>query len=119
MQDGIALLLRQDGYDAHLAKLRRTLAAQQGALLAALKKHFPAGYRVTQPDGGYFVWVELPRGVDALEVHRQALDRGISVAPGPIFSPRREFRNCLRLNYGHPWTEELERAIATLGTFVR
>jgi DNA-binding transcriptional MocR family regulator len=119
VQDGIALLLRQDGYDAHLAKLRRTLAAQQAALLAALKKHFPAGYRVTQPEGGYFVWVELPRGVDALEVHRLALEQGISVAPGPIFSPRREFRNCLRLNYGHPWTAELDRAIATLATLVR
>jgi DNA-binding transcriptional MocR family regulator len=119
VQDGIALLLRQDGYDAHLAKLRRTLGAQQGSLLAALKKHFPAGYRVTQPEGGYFVWVELPRGVDALEVHRLALDRGISVAPGPIFSPRREFRNCLRLNYGHPWTPDFDRAIATLATLLR
>jgi DNA-binding transcriptional MocR family regulator len=119
VQDGIALLLRQDGYDAHLGKLRRTLAAQQGALLAALKKHFPAGYRVTQPEGGYFVWVELPRGVDALEVHRLALEQGISVAPGPIFSPRREFRNCLRLNYGHPWRAEFDRAIATLATLLQ
>jgi DNA-binding transcriptional MocR family regulator len=46
----------------------------------------------------------------------QALDQGISVAPGPIFSPRREFRNCLRLNYGHPWTPDFDRAIQTLGT---
>jgi DNA-binding transcriptional MocR family regulator len=65
------------------------------------------------------VWVELPRGVDALEVHRLALDQGISVAPGPIFSPRREFRNCLRLNYGHPWTAEFDRAIATLATLLK
>jgi DNA-binding transcriptional MocR family regulator len=115
VQDGIALFLRQDGYDAHLAKLRHTLAAQQAALLASLKKHFPAGYRVTCPDGGYFVWLEMPRGVDALEIHRQALEQGISVAPGPIFSPRREFRNCLRLNYGHPWTPDFDRAIAKLG----
>jgi DNA-binding transcriptional MocR family regulator len=115
VQDGIALLLRHDGYEAHLTRLRRTLAAQQTSLLAALQKHFPSGYRVTRPEGGYFVWVELPRGIDALEVHAQALEQGISVAPGPIFSPRREFRNCLRLNYGHPWSVEAERAIAKLG----
>jgi DNA-binding transcriptional MocR family regulator len=115
VQDGIALLLRQDGYDAHLTRLRRTLAAQQVSLLGALQKHFPSGYRVTRPEGGYFVWVELPRGADALEVHRLALEQGISVAPGPIFSPRREFRNCLRLNYGHPWSAENERAIVKLG----
>jgi DNA-binding transcriptional MocR family regulator len=118
IQDGIALYLRQDGYDAHLAKLRTTLAAQQSAMLASLQKHFPNGYRVTRPDGGYFVWAELPRGVDALELHRLALEQGISLAPGPIFSPRREFRNCVRLNYGHPWTPELDRAIARLGQLV-
>jgi DNA-binding transcriptional MocR family regulator len=119
IQDGISLFLKEDGYDSHLARLRTTLEAQQGALLASLQKHFPNGYRVTQPNGGYFVWVELPRGVDVLEVHRLALDQGISVAPGPIFSPRREFRNCLRLNTGHPWTPELDRAIARLGQLVR
>ncbi len=119
IQDGIASYLRQEGYDAHLAKLRATLAAQQSALLGSLQKHFPNGYRVTRPEGGYFVWVELPRGVDALEVHRLALEQGISVAPGPIFSPRREFRNCLRLNSGHPWTAELDRAIGRLGQLVR
>ncbi|MEP7244582.1 MAG: PLP-dependent aminotransferase family protein [Gammaproteobacteria bacterium] len=118
VQDGIALLLRQDGYDAHLAKLRRTLASQQGSLLSALQKHLPNGYRVTRPEGGYFLWVELPRGVDSLEVHRLALDQGISVAPGPIFSPRREFRNCLRLNYGHPWSAELDGAVAKLGKII-
>ncbi len=119
IQDGVALYLKQDGYDAHLARLRKTLASQQSALLASLQKHFPNGYRVTRPDGGYFVWVELPRDVNALDVHRLALDRGITVAPGPIFSPRREFRNCLRLNTGHPWTPELDRAVQTLGQLVR
>jgi DNA-binding transcriptional MocR family regulator len=119
IQDGIALYLRQDGYDAHLAKLRATLRSQQAALLASLQKHFPNGYRVTRPEGGYFVWVELARGVDALEVHRLALDQGISLAPGPIFSPRREFRNCIRLNYGHAWSPEADRALATLGRLVR
>jgi len=118
MQDGIALYLRQEGYDAHLTKLRSTLAAQQTELLASLQRHFPNGYRVTRPEGGYFVWVELPRGVDSLEVHRLALEQGISIAPGPIFSPRREFKNCVRLNYGHPWTPELDRAIAKLGQLV-
>jgi DNA-binding transcriptional MocR family regulator len=119
IQDGIALYLRQDGYDAHLAKLRKTLGTQQSALLASLQKHFPNGYRVTRPEGGYFVWVELPRGADALELHRLALEQGMSIAPGPIFSPRREFKNCVRLNYGHPWTPELDRAIAKLGQLVR
>ncbi len=114
VQEGLAQVLRRGRYDAHLAKLRRTLAAQQASLLDALRKHWRGDYRVTRPDGGYFVWLELPRGVDGLELHRRALEQGISMAPGPIFSPRREYRNCLRLNYGHPWTADLDRGIQRL-----
>jgi DNA-binding transcriptional MocR family regulator len=114
VQEGIAEMLRRGGYDAHLTKLRRSLATQQAALLGALRRHWRGGYRVTQPDGGYFVWLELPRGVDSLELHGRALEDGISLAPGPIFSPRREYSNCVRLNYGHPWSPELERAVERL-----
>jgi DNA-binding transcriptional MocR family regulator len=118
IQDGIAQFLRHDGYDAHLKQLRRTLAAQQAALLKCLHEHWPAGYRVTRPEGGYFVWLELPRSLDCLELHRLALEQGISIAPGPIFSPRREFRNCIRLNCGHPWSAALDGAVRRLGGLV-
>jgi len=71
--------------------------------------------RATRPAGGYFLWVELPEGVDALQLHRQALAQGISTAPGPIFSASRSFAHCLRLNYGHEWNARSEAALATLG----
>lgn len=114
VQDAIAGLLAHESYDAHLKKLRRALASQQKSLLDAVRKHFPAGCRVTKPDGGYFVWLELPEGTDSLELHRLALERGISIAPGPIFSPRREYRRCVRLNFGHPWSTEVDRAVRQL-----
>ncbi|MBY0240399.1 MAG: PLP-dependent aminotransferase family protein, partial [Burkholderiaceae bacterium] len=60
-------------------------------------------------------WVELAAGVDTLALQRTALEHGISIAPGPMFSARREYRNCLRLNYGHPWNGVQEDAMATLG----
>lgn len=77
--------------------------------------YFPPGTRATRPEGGYFLWVELPEGCDALHIHRQALAQGISVAPGPIFSASHAFTNCLRLNYGHTWNARTEQALATLG----
>jgi len=110
VQDAIAAVLQHETYDAHLRKLRRSLAAQQQSLLRAVRQHFPA-QRVTEPEGGYFVWLELPPATDSLELHRLALKHGISLAPGPIFSPRREYRNCVRLNYGHPWSAQLDRAV--------
>jgi DNA-binding transcriptional MocR family regulator len=114
-QAGLAAYLEKGGYDKHLRKLRRTLAEQQTCLAQAIGEHFPPGTRATRPAGGYFLWVEMPNQVDALEVHRQALLQGISVAPGPIFSAQRGFTNCLRLNYGHAWDARTERAVATLG----
>ena len=52
--------------------------------------------------------------MDALQLHRQALEQGISIAPGPIFSAKREFGHCIRLNFGHPIDARLRAAVATL-----
>ncbi len=114
-QLALAAYLGQGGYDRHLRQLRAALARQQAAMLAAVAAHFPPGTRVTHPQGGYFLWLVLPDGVDALALHRSALAHGIGIAPGPIFSAKRAFRNCLRLNYGHPWDASHEAAMATLG----
>ena len=64
------------------------------------------------------MWVELPDGVDSLRIQQQAISLGISVAPGPMFSANRSFRNCLRLNYGHLVDERAQEALATVGRLV-
>ena len=119
IQNGVALMLRQEAYEAHLVKLRQALRAQQQQALRSIRKHFPPDYRLATPEGGYFLWLELPPNVDALEVHRLALAANISIAPGPMFSARREFRNCLRLNCGHPWSPVMDRAIAEVARIIR
>ena len=83
-------------------------------MVAEIERSFPSGTRLARPRGGYFLWVELPPTVDALALHRQALAQGISIAPGPIFSAKREFRNCIRINTGHPWSPQIANAVATL-----
>ncbi len=118
VQAGLATYLEKGGFDKHLRKLRQTLATQQVTFAQAVGHYFPPGTRATRPGGGYFLWVEMPQEVNALEVHRLALSHGISVAPGPIFSATRSFTNCLRLNYGHGWDARTEQAVATLGRIV-
>jgi DNA-binding transcriptional MocR family regulator len=119
IQQGIAQMLQQGGYDSHLAGLRQTWAAQQTAAMDALRRYFPPGYRVARPGGGYFLWVECAAEVDSLEVHRLALNSGITIAPGPMFSARRQYRNFIRLNYGHPWTPAMDRAVQRIGQLLR
>jgi DNA-binding transcriptional MocR family regulator len=119
VQAAIASYLGKGIYERHLRRLRHALLSQQAAYVASLQRHFPAGTKWTLPAGGYFLWVELPGGVDAIELHRAALAQRISVAPGPIFSARKEFRNAIRLNYGHPFTPKVDAAIRKLGDLVR
>lgn len=117
-QAAIADYLTKGGYDKHLRQLRHALSVQQSAMMQAVVRHFPRGTRSTRPGGGYFLWIELPGKVDTLEIHRQALALGISVAPGPMFSAHRRFANCLRINYGHPWSTKTEEALMTLGRLI-
>jgi DNA-binding transcriptional MocR family regulator len=119
IQLGVAQMLKRGGYESHLARLRGMLANQQAVALESLHRHFPAGYRVAVPAGGYFLWVECAAAVDSLAVHRLALDSGITIAPGPMFSARRQFGNFIRLNYGHPWRSETDRAIRRLAAILR
>lgn len=118
-QAAIADYLQHGGYDRHLRKLRYALEGQQLSMLAAIARHFPAQTRVSHPSGGYFLWLELPEQMEALKLFHMALAQGISIAPGPIFSPTRRFGNCIRLNYGSPWNEGAEQAMETLGRIVR
>jgi DNA-binding transcriptional MocR family regulator len=118
-QAAIADYLQHGGYDRHLRKLRNSLEDQLRAMLGAVARYFPAQTRVSQPSGGYFLWLELPEQIDSLKVFQVALAQGISIAPGPMFSPTRRFKNCIRLNYGSPWSETSERAMETLGKIIR
>lgn len=118
-QVALAKYLQKGGYDKHLRNLRHTLLVNQIKFIAAIERHFPEGTRLTIPQGGYFLWVKLPDGVNALEIHHLALANGISIAPGPIFSAQRGFTNYIRLNYGHIWDARIEASLATLGTIVK
>ncbi len=118
IQAGIVEYLKHGGYNAHLRKLRGALAEQRDQMMRSIRAHFPAEVRVSRPQGGYFLWVEMPETVDALQVHRLAMEKCISIAPGPMFSPRRKFENCIRLNYGAPWSPRMDAAIATLGGII-
>src|SRR6478609_9631591 len=118
-QMAVAEFLASGGYDRHLRKTRRLLSVQVEKTREAIARHFPAGTRVSAPRGGYVVWVELPGNVSAFSIQRRALERGISVAPGPIFSAGGRFENHLRLNAGVVWSERVEHSLEVLADIVK
>ena len=114
-QMAIAEFLTNGGYDQHLRKLRRTYAKQMACVQNAVNRYFPQGTRITHPQGGYILWVEMPEDVDSLKLYETALQNGISIAPGIIFSTNGDkYGSCIRLNASY-WSERAEQALETLG----
>jgi DNA-binding transcriptional MocR family regulator len=113
-QMAIAAFLAGGGYDHHLRRVRRAYALQTASMAQAIGRCFPENTKVTRPSGGFVLWVELPEGVDSLELSGRALCSGITIAPGPIFSAQQKYRNFIRLNAAF-WSERHEGALETLG----
>lgn len=118
-QMAIAEFLHGGGYDRHLGRLRHAFATQTQAMAHAVGACFPPGTKVTRPAGGFVLWVELPKSVDALVLHARALEKKIGISPGPIFSPKGGYTNFIRLSCGHPWSERIAGAIETVGALAR
>ncbi|MGL4675347.1 MAG: PLP-dependent aminotransferase family protein, partial [Wohlfahrtiimonas sp.] len=106
-------------YDRHLQRLRYVLALSQQKMLSAILKYFPKNIAVTEPDGGYFLWIELDSKINTLDLYKKALEHKISIAPGSIFSASQKFKHCIRLNYGMEWNQELENAMMTLAKIIK
>jgi len=115
LQKALADFLRNGGYDHHLRAIRRAYRGQLHLFSQGVLRHFPAGTRLSRPQGGFVLWVELPPGIDTLRLHRDALKHRINTAPGALFSVKERYRNCLRLNCGVPWDETVDGALRTLG----
>ncbi len=118
-QLALADYVANGGYDHHLRGLRLALRRQVEHVSAAVAETFPPETKMTRPTGGFAIWVELPPRVDALRLHARALAEKISIAPGPMFSPRHSFRNFIRLSCGQPWSPRIERAIGLLAFLVK
>ncbi|MFD1143949.1 PLP-dependent aminotransferase family protein [Larkinella insperata] len=118
-QEVIANFLENGRYENHLRKLRRTLHTNSLQYSRAIADYFPEGTRVSQPQGGFFLWVELDKRINTVELYNRALRHGISIAPGRMFTLQNQFDNCMRLSYGLPWNEKLDQTLKTLGTLAK
>ena len=115
LQETIAEYLKHGGYHHHLRQIKRTFCATLNRVTQAVARYFPKGTKATRPVGGFLLWVELPAGINAMDLYRRALRHNISIAPGPLFSAAGSFTNFLRLNCGYIWSERIQAALETLG----
>jgi DNA-binding transcriptional MocR family regulator len=117
-QEALAEFMSDGGYDHHLRRLRAALKSQAHQMADAVARYFPMGCRLSLPQGGLMLWIELPRHVDSRAVFALARLEHIGVAPGAAFSITRRFDHFIRLQYGEPWSPQMEDAMRRLGQIV-
>jgi DNA-binding transcriptional MocR family regulator len=122
-QAAVAEMLASGGYALHLRRLKSALQGQQQMLRDAILRYFPSGTEVSSPAGGFVLWARLPEAsngpVSTRVLFERARSEGIGFAPGHLFGQAGEFDDCLRLNAGYRWTNELEAAVERLGALAR
>lgn len=114
-QMAMAEYLGQGHYHRQLKKMRPAVKAMAANMHALIGRFFPPRTRATRPSGGTVLWVQLPGGADGVEFMRRALVKGISVAPGAIFSSRGSYRSFVRVSCCVPDSPALAEAVKTLG----
>ena len=99
-----------------LERMKQQLKAQREGMARLVARYFPLGTRMSLPAGGLCLWLELPQGFSSAQLFGDALQHGIRIAPGSMFSNAGRYEHCLRLACTHPVDAAMEHACQVLGT---
>jgi 2-aminoadipate transaminase len=117
----VAYEVAKDGFlDRHVQKIREVYGERRNAMLAALERHFPPEVSWTKPQGGLFLWIELPAGLDSTELLKEALDEErVAFVPGASFFPRGGGERTCRLNFSYARPDVIDEGIRRLGSVIK
>ena len=110
--------LNAGAYDNHLRGLRKSLAANVAIISKTIAETFPAGTRISRPEGGFVLWVELPDNINTRALFDIAIKNDICFAPGDLFTTGNSYSSCMRISCGFPWNSTMERSIWKLAELV-
>ena len=109
----VTTVLEQRWQDQYLASLKDTFRHRAAVLSDAVRQHFPE-LNFHEPEGGYFIWLELPEHVDTGALLRVSRTFRVGFQPGVKFSPDQMARSSLRLGFSFYEPTELERGVSRL-----
>ncbi|WPN48059.1 MULTISPECIES: PLP-dependent aminotransferase family protein [unclassified Pseudomonas] len=118
-QLAVSAFMKTPSYERYLRRLRKTLTLQRQQMSEAIIRYFPLGTRLTNPQGGTLLWVELPRRHSSMAFFQDALKVGIQISPGDIYSNSRHFDHFVRMGCGAPYSARIDEALETLGKILK
>lgn len=111
--------LTSRNYESHLKQLRKKLFERKSKMTDLLNELLPEEVKVLSQSGGYFIWLELPKHIDGLQIYREALKDNISIAPGKMFSLTEQYDHCIRLNASFELNDKYVHALNLLANIIR
>ena len=118
-QEVIADFMENGRYDHHLRTFRNRLYSNCLQFQRAIEDYFPDNTKISQPQGGFVLWLELDKSIDTAQLYDKALQQKIRFAPGRLFSQHNQFNNCMRLNFALEWSDKLDADLKRLGEIVK
>ncbi len=115
----VDMFMERYDFEANLCKLTDLYRKRRDAMVGALEEMMPAGVKFTRPQGGLFLWAELPTHIPAVELLRECLKRDVAFVPGDAFFPNGGVKNTLRLNYSNMPEDRIREGIRRLAGVVR
>jgi 2-aminoadipate transaminase len=105
--------------DAHIERIRAAYGQRFQIMDARLTETMPTGFRWTHPEGGMFLWVTCPEGVNTNELMPLALERKVLFVPGQDFFPDSSGQRFMRLNFSNATAEQIQEGIGRLAEVCR
>jgi len=117
-QLAFAEFLAKGGFQRAVQHSIKTYRTRMEKMRRIISQKFPTETRISDPSGGFVLWVELPKTIDCMTLYKKALNKNIAISPGILFSPRAEYKNHIRLNCAATEEEKMEFALIVLGNLV-
>ena len=105
--------------DRHIPEIVKFYKPRRDAMLKALDEFMPEGVEWTRPDGGMFIWVTLPEGIDTKLMMEKAVSKGVAYVPGEAFFAHRDVKNTMRLNFTYVPEEKIREGVKRLAEVIR
>ncbi|MES9900046.1 MAG: PLP-dependent aminotransferase family protein [Sedimenticola sp.] len=117
-QQLILEFLRNGALTSHLERLKLSYRRRLDMMTSSLDQHLGDGIRRSDPDGGMFVWIEMPREVAAMSLLKEAIGRGVAFVPGKAFYTDGGGDNCMRLNFTNSEPEQIAEGVRRLADLI-
>ncbi len=116
----IALKYISGGHlDRHLPRIIELYRRKRDIMLGSMEELFPQEMSWTRPEGGMFIWVTGPEGLDTMELFPRAIEKKVAFVVGEAFYPDRSVKNALRLNFTNPSDEDISEGIKRLASVLK